>query len=1183
MIKILAIDDSPENINTLQAFIHDLFPDYNFLSATSGEEGISLAFQHIPDVILLDILMPVMDGFEVINKIKSNESLKEIPIICITAHKFNFEFHEKIMDAEADAILAKPFDITELAVLIKSMLKIRQAEKQAKNEKERLQELVKERTQLLEKELEEHKKTETELAISEEHFRRIFENLQDAYFQADKNGVTINTNPSAVRLYGYNSINEMIGLPVTTFYGDSEARKHLLSELEISGRIDDFIELGRKKDGSLFWVSMNVQLFFDDNGQPIGSEGVVRDINERILTEQKLKENEERFKHVFESANVGKSITLPSGEINVNQAFCNMLGYTPDELRNKKWQDITPEDEIKITEEIVAPLYTGKKNEVRLRKRYIHKNGNYIWCDVSIAALRDQKGKIIHFITTLINITDQIKAEGALLESEEITRALLNGIPESAFLIDINGKVIAANITVAQRLNRSLDQLIGSNIYELVKTDVSKFRKRFVEEVVEGKNPIRFEDIRDDRYYDNQVHPVFNENGEVKRLAIIGIDITDRKLAEEELKEREVQYRNLANAGTALIWTSGTDKLCNYFNEPWLRFTGRSLAQEQGNGWTEGVHPDDLDHCIKIYVSAFDQRDPFEMEYRLLNANSEYRWIRDLGTPNYNSHGDFVGYIGYCFDITERKNIENELLRAKEKAEESEHILKVRNEELQQKNKFIQTILDNLPIGVALNNTKTGEANYANHRFEEIYGWPINELDSVASFFEKVYPDKSYREQISERILNDINSGDPSKMHWENIEITTSNNVKKIVNSVNIPLPEQNTMVSTVIDITDLKLAEKALMETNRLLSKFIHHSPIYTFIKEVNPNQSTVLIASENYIDMIGIKGSDMNGKNMYQLFPADFAEKMTADDWWVVSNEKIITIDEELNNRFYTTIKFPIIQGNRSLLAGYSIDITERILAEKAIQEKNDELIKVIAELKVAKEKAEESDQLKSAFLANMSHEIRTPMNSIMGFASLLPEEESKELINNYAGIIVNSSEHLVHIIDDIVLYSRLQTKLLSYIPRNFNALDLLNDVKQSFKLPEFQKEVVLLIDSQKNCSVNLYSDYEKLRQILTNLVSNSFKYTFTGSIKLGIETSDSNVIFSVTDTGIGIPKDEINQIFNRFYRASNVTKGKIGGTGLGLSIVKELVDLLDGEIWAQSNLNVGTTFFISIPMNH
>jgi PAS domain S-box-containing protein len=1062
MIKILAIDDSPENINTLQAFIHDLFPDYDFLSATSGEEGINLAIQHIPDVILLDILMPVMDGFDVISKIKSNELLKEIPIICITAHKFNFEFHEKIMDAEVDAILAKPFDITELAVLIKSMLKIRHAEKQAKNEKERLQELVKERTQLLEKELEEHKKTEIELAISEEHFRRIFENLQDAYFQADKNGVTINANPSAVRLYGYNSINEMIGLPVTTFYGDSEARKHLLSELEITGRIDDFIELGKKKDGSFFWVSMNVQLFFDDNGQPIGSEGVVRDINERIITEQKLKENEERFKHVFESANVGKSITLPSGEINVNQTFCNMLGFTPEELKNKKWQDITPEDEIKITEEVVAPLYNGEKNEVRLRKRYIHKNGNYIWCDVSIAALRDQKGKIINFITTLIDITDQIKVE-------------------------------------------------------------------------------------------------------------------------EELKEREVQYRNLADAGTALIWTSGTDKLCNYFNEPWLHFTGRSLEQELGNGWAEGVHPEDLDNCLKIYISAFDQHIPFEMEYRLLNANSEYRWIRDMGTPNYNSHGDFIGYIGYCFDITERKNIEYELLRAKEIAEKSEQILKIRNEELQLKNEFIQTVLDNLPIGVALNNTKTGEAIYANHKFEEIYGWAFNELDTVSSFFEKVYPDKSYREQIYEQIINDINSDDPSKMHYENIEITTNNDVKKIVNIVNIPLSEQNTMVSTVADITDLKLAEKSLMETNTLLSKFIHHSPIYTFIKEVRPDQSTVLIASENYIDMIGIKGSDMTGKNMYQLFPAEFAEKMTADDWWVVSNEKIITLDEELNNRFYTTIKFPIIQGNRSLLAGYSIDITERILAEKAIQEKNDELIKVIAELKIAKEKAEESDRLKSAFLANMSHEIRTPMNSIMGFASLLPEEESKELLNNYARIIVSSSEHLVHIIDDIVLYSRLQTKLLSYIPRNFNALDLLNDVKQSFKLPEFQKEVGLLIDCQKNCSINLYSDYEKLRQVLTNLVSNSFKYTIAGSIKLGIEKSDSNVIFSVTDTGIGIPKDEINQIFNRFYRASNVTKGKIGGTGLGLSIVKELVDLLDGEIWAKSNLNVGTTFFISIPMNH
>jgi two-component system CheB/CheR fusion protein len=148
----------------------------------------------------------------------------------------------------------------------------------------------------------------------------------------------------------------------------------------------------------------------------------------------------------------------------------------------------------------------------------------------------------------------------------------------------------------------------------------------------------------------------------------------ERKKAEAEIIEKEVQYHNLADSGSALIWTSGPDKLCNYFNEPWLRFTGRTFEQEFGYGWAEGVHPDDFDHCVKTYVAAFDKREPFEMEYRLRHASGEYRWLQDMGTPNYNSEGQFIGYIGHCFDITERKLMEIELRNAKEKAEESDRL-----------------------------------------------------------------------------------------------------------------------------------------------------------------------------------------------------------------------------------------------------------------------------------------------------------------------------------------------------------------------------------------------------------------------------------------------------------------------------------------------------------------------------
>nr|MDA3818179.1 HAMP domain-containing sensor histidine kinase [Prolixibacteraceae bacterium] len=231
---------------------------------------------------------------------------------------------------------------------------------------------------------------------------------------------------------------------------------------------------------------------------------------------------------------------------------------------------------------------------------------------------------------------------------------------------------------------------------------------------------------------------------------------------------------------------------------------------------------------------------------------------------------------------------------------------------------------------------------------------------------------------------------------------------------------------------------------------------------------------------------------------------------------------------------------------------------------------------DLVAAKEKAEESDQLKSAFLANMSHEIRTPMNSIMGFSSLLPSEESKILMAQYAKIIVQNSEQLVNIIDDIVLYSKLQTKMIHINVSTFKFAKLFNDISQSFQLPIYPKHIKLNVKHDASENLEIKTDYEKIRQVFTNLISNAYKYTDKGEIEFGCEHCDNDGLFYVHDTGIGIPEKDIGKIFKRFYRAGNAERKNQNGTGLGLSIVKELIELLGGEIWVESKEGEGSTFY-------
>jgi diguanylate cyclase (GGDEF)-like protein/PAS domain S-box-containing protein len=138
-------------------------------------------------------------------------------------------------------------------------------------------------------------------------------------------------------------------------------------------------------------------------------------------------------------------------------------------------------------------------------------------------------------------------------------------------------------------------------------------------------------------------------------------DITAQREAEEALRESEQLYRDVVNNGQALIWLSGLDKGCYYFNQPWLRFTGRTLKQEFGNGWTEGVHPEDFERCLSIYVTAFDKRERFSMAYRLRRHDGVYRWIIDDGAPRFDSQQTFIGYVGHCLDITAQKEVEDQV------------------------------------------------------------------------------------------------------------------------------------------------------------------------------------------------------------------------------------------------------------------------------------------------------------------------------------------------------------------------------------------------------------------------------------------------------------------------------------------------------------------------------------------
>lgn len=192
------------------------------------------------------------------------------------------------------------------------------------------------------------------------------------------------------------------------------------------------------------------------------------------------------------------------------------------------------------------------------------------------------------------------------------------------------------------------------------------------------------------------------------------IDITDHKIVEEALREQEQLYRTVTDHGQALIWMAGLDKGCFYFNRPWLDFTGRTLAQEAGNGWSDGVHPEDLQRCLETYLTAFDRQEKFSMTYRLRRHDGEYRWLLDDGAPRFDTAGQFAGYVGHCLDITERKRVEQKLA-------ESERLFHL--------------FMDTLPAAAFIKD-QDGTLLYANRYLIEIMG----ELDWKGKSTRDLFP-----------------------------------------------------------------------------------------------------------------------------------------------------------------------------------------------------------------------------------------------------------------------------------------------------------------------------------------------------------------------------------------------------------------------------------------------------------
>jgi PAS domain S-box-containing protein len=257
---------------------------------------------------------------------------------------------------------------------------------------------------------------------------------------------------------------------------------------------------------------------------------------------------------------------------------------------------------------------------------------------------------------------------------------------------------------------------------------------------------------------------------------------------------------------------------------------------------------------------------------------------------------------------------------------------------------------------------------------------------------------------------------------------------------------------------------------------------------------------------------------------------------------------------------------------------EITHFLAAKEDITEKK----KLYSDLIKEKERAEESDRLKSAFLANMSHEIRTPLNSIIGFSELLTDPDfEEEQKNEFIQLIITNGNNLLTIISDIMDISKLESGELKIHKKQINAQKFVSKVKSQFAIQvESRKLEFSVLDDVIDSDFEFVADSDRLMQVFNNLISNALKFTAIGSIEIGYQMNERMLEFYVRDTGIGIPAEYHDKIFDRFRQVEAADTRKYGGNGLGLAITKNLVELMGGNIWLESEVGKGSTFYFSLP---
>lgn len=1064
MGKILIVDDKTENLYLLQSLLET--SDIDTITARNGAEALDMARKNNPDLIISDILMPVMDGFTLCRECKKDKDLGKIPFYFYTATYTDTKDEEYALSLGAERFIRKPIEPDDFIKIINEFYRtagkkkssaikpVRKSESIVLKEynevlvrkvedkmlqTEKAEKKLREYSEKLEKEISERKKNEASLEESKLLFQTLANISPVGIFRTDLDGDTTFVNPKWCEMAGISQEEALGKAWLKAVHPDDKETLSKKWSADSSKRLESTAEYRfLKPDGNVVWVLGKAVPEIADNSI-IGYVGTITDITERKLSENKLRSSEERLKILFDYAPDAYYLNDVKGNfVDGNIAAEKLLGYSRHELIGKnllKLNLLSARDIPRVTKLLIKNSLgqsTGPDTFTLTRKDKSKVTVEIITHPVKIVSQT-------YVLGIARDISERIRSEKALTESETKYRQLVSQSPDGIFIVDFSGRFLSVNKAMCNKLKYTEDELCAMKLLDIVPKKYHSVHKKRLADIKQGKSTTTSAEYevtgKNGTTYFVEVlsAPYYKEN---KIIGFQGIarDISERKKADEILKKSQSQLENALKTAHMGAWEYDVKNDVFSFNDLFYAIF-RTTAEKVG-GYTMSssdyashfVHPDDISMVGEEIRNALEADDPDysrQLEHRIIFPDGEIGYITVRFSIIKNEKGETVKTYGVNQDITERRNIENKII-------ESET--------------YYRTLFEaaNDAIFIMSGNTFIE----CNEKTISMFGCTRKE-DIINhhpwEFSPRVQPDGSDSREKATELNKTVMAGKPQRFYWKHVKKTGE------------------------------------------------------PFDAEISLNRIEV---------------------------------------------------------------------GEKKFIQALVTDISDHKKAEE-------DLIK-------AKEKAEESDRLKTAFLHNISHEIRTPMNAIVGFSALMTEPDIDTTSRQkYIDVITQSSNQLLGIVSDIIEISNIEAGIFKMTKTDVNVNSLLKSIHGQFVPKASEKDIGFTFSTPLNDSeAVIITDKTKLVQILTNLVNNALKFTGKGQIDFGYVVKKEDIEFYVSDTGIGINEEMYTRIFDRFYQVESKVSRQFEGTGLGLSICKAYVELLGGKIWLASEVGKGSVFYFTLP---